>query len=214
MTKPQNKPNKTNVTKTVIIAMLAAVATVLQYLEFPIPVIMPSFLQMDLSDLPELIGAFAVGPVGGVLICLIKNVIHLAVSKSGYVGELANFLLGAVLSLAAGLIYRAKKTKKGALLACVAGTALMAAMSVPINYFIVYPVYIKIMGLENVLRFYTDILPGSDTLLKSLVIFNVPFTLIKGVLVSILAMLIYKPLSRMFVKMNNSFAGKRKNEDG
>ena len=96
-------------------AMLTAVAVGLQYIEISIP-IMPSFIKLDFSDLPELIGAFAYGPLAGVLIALLKNLIHMAVSQSGFVGELSNFLLGASFSLVAGLIYKHKKTKGEAII--------------------------------------------------------------------------------------------------
>lgn len=96
------------------IAMLSAVAFALQFLEFPIP-IMPAFIKLDFSDLPELLAAFAYGPLAGVAVAGIKNLIHLPLSSSMYVGELSNFLLGAVLSVAAGAIYKKHKTKRGAL---------------------------------------------------------------------------------------------------
>lgn len=94
-----------------VTAMLSAVAFVLMYLEIAIP-IMPSFIKFDFSDLPALLGSFALGPVCGVLICLIKNVLHLAFSNSMFVGELSNFILGAVFVAIAGNIYKHKKTKK------------------------------------------------------------------------------------------------------
>ena len=92
-------------------AMLTAVGVALQYIEISIPII-PNFIKLDFSDLPELIGAFAYGPVAGVIICLLRNLIHMAVSQSGFVGELSNFILGAVFALVAGLIYKKMKTKK------------------------------------------------------------------------------------------------------
>ena len=92
-------------------ALLSAVAFVLQFFEFSIP-LMPAFIKMDISDLPELIGAFALGPVSGVLVALIKNLIHLPLSHTGGVGELCNFLLGACFALTAGLIYKHNKTKR------------------------------------------------------------------------------------------------------
>ena len=95
------------------IAMLSAVAFALQFLEFPIP-IMPAFIKLDFSDLPELLAAFAYGPLAGVAVAAIKNLIHLPLSSSMYVGELSNFLLGTVLSVAAGAIYKKHKTKRGA----------------------------------------------------------------------------------------------------
>lgn len=92
--------------------------------------LIPNFIKLDFSDLPELIGAFAYGPVAGVIICLLRNLIHMAVSQSGFVGELSNFILGAVFALVAGLIYKKMKTKKGALLGGTAGAAAMAGISV------------------------------------------------------------------------------------
>ena len=108
----QNEKTKANKTHLIVgCGVLAAVATALQYLEIPSPV---NFIALDFSDLPALLGAFAYGPIAGVLIELVKNVIHLAVSRSGYVGELSNFILGAVFTLTAGLIYQKHKTKKSA----------------------------------------------------------------------------------------------------
>ena len=183
--------------KTRVIAgcgMLTAVAIVLQYLEFPIPFI-PSFIKLDFSDLPELIGAFAYGPLAGVAIALVKNIIHLAVSQSGYVGELSNFILGAVFALVAGLIYKKKKTMKMALLGGVIGAICMAAVSFPSNLFIVYPFYYNFMPKEIVLQAYQAIIPSMKSIEQSLLIFNVPFTFIKGLLCVIISMFIYKPLS-------------------
>ena len=195
---------KTNVTKLTIIALLAAVAVVLQYLEFGVPFV-PSFLKMDLSDIPELIGAFIIGPMGGVVICLVKNLVHLLVSQSAFVGELSNFLLGTVFCVVAGLIYKHKKTKATARVACLLGALAMAIVSLPINYFIVYPIYAQLFGgMETILGLYQTILPAADSLWKALLIFNVPFTLVKGLLCSLVTMLIYKPLSRLFVQMNNA----------
>lgn len=197
-----NQREKSNLTKLVVTAMLAAVAVVLQYLEFGVPLV-PSFLKMDLSDIPELIGAFVIGPVGGVIIALVKNLIHLLVSQSGFVGELANFILGAAFAFTAGIIYKYHKTKKYALLACIAGAAVMTAVSFPVNYFIVYPIYAQLFGgMDTILKLYQAILPAADTLPKALLIFNVPFTLVKGLLCVAVTMLIYKPLSNTFVKMN------------
>ena len=196
---------KSNVTKLTIIAMLSAVAVVLQYLEFPIPALVPSFLKMDLSDIPELIGAFIVGPLGGVIIALVKNLVHLVASQSGFVGELSNFMLGAAFSFTAGMIYKYHKTKKGALIACLVGTLVMAAVSFPTNYFIVYPIYAQLFGgMQTILALYKAILPAADTLWKALLIFNFPFTIVKGLLCVLVTMFIYKPLSRLFVQMNNA----------
>ena len=104
MSKSVEQKTKSNKTRRIVgCGVLTAVAVVLQYIEISIPIV-PSFIKLDFSDLPELIGAFAYGPVVGVLIALLKNLIHMAVSQSGFVGELSNFILGAVFAGVAGLI--------------------------------------------------------------------------------------------------------------
>ena len=123
-------------TKLTVTAMLTAIAVVLQYIEFSIPLV-PSFLKLDFSDLPELIGTFVLGPLWGVVICLLKNIIHLPFGTSGGVGELSNFLLGAVFVVTAGLIYKYHKNKKGAVVACKIGAVAMAVASVIVNFVIV-----------------------------------------------------------------------------
>ncbi|MBQ3904802.1 MAG: ECF transporter S component [Eubacterium sp.] len=176
--------------------MLTAAAVVLQYIEFAIP-IMPSFIKLDFSDLPELIGAFAYGPLAGIIIALLKNLIHMAVSQSGFIGELSNFLLGAVFAGVAGVVYKKNQTKKGALLGGLLGAACMAAVSLPSNLFIIYPLYYNVMGFPEpaILGMYQALLPAVKNMVQALLIFNVPFTLIKGLICVGVSMLIYKPLS-------------------
>ena len=176
--------------------MLTAAAVVLQYIEFASP-IMPSFIKLDFSDLPELIGAFAYGPRAGIIIALLKNLIHMAVSQSGFIGELSNFLLGAVFAGVAGVVYKKNQTKKGALLGGIAGAVCMAAVSLPSNFFIIYPLYYNVMGFPEpaILGMYQALLPAVKNMVQALLIFNVPFTLIKGLICIGISMLIYKPLS-------------------
>ena len=185
--------------------MLTAAAVVLQYLEFPVPIV-PSFIKLDFSDLPELIGAFAYGPVAGIIIALLKNIIHMAVSQSGFVGELSNFMLGAVFAGVAGLIYKHKKTRSGALIGGVAGAAAMAAVSVFTNYFVIYPLYYSVLGFpeEAVLGMYQAILPKIKTIFSALLVFNLPFTAVKGLISVFISMIIYKPLSPVLHGKNNN----------
>lgn len=195
----QTSQNKTRPARLVAgVGMLTAVAVVLQYLEIPIP-LMPSFIKLDFSDLPELIGAFSYGPVAGILIALLKNLTHLAVSQSGFVGELSNFLLGAVFSAVAGLIYTKNHTRTGALLAGLIAAVCMALAAFPINYFVIYPLYYSVFGFpeNSILAMYQAILPSIHSIADALLIFNVPFTLVKGLLCVGIAMLIYKPLSKL-----------------
>ncbi len=178
-------------------AMLAALATVLQYLDFPVPILMPSFVKFDLSDLPALIGSFAYGPLAGVLIEFVKNLIHCAVSKSATVGELSNFILGASFVLTAGLIYKHNKTKKTALIGGIIGAIVMGIISIPSNYYVVYPFYYNFMPEDVVLSAYQKILPSVTSVLQCLFIFNLPFTIVKGLACALIAMPIYKPLTRV-----------------
>ncbi len=177
-----------------ITAMLSAVAFILQFFEFSVP-IMPSFIKLDLSDLPELIGAYALGPVCGILVCLVKNLLHLFVTSTGGVGELSNFILGAIFVLPAALIYKHKKTKRNALIGGILGAVIMGVFSIASNYFLVYPVYYNFLPKDVVLSAYQAILPGMKSILMSLVCFNMPFTIVKGLLSVVISMFIYKPLS-------------------
>lgn len=178
-----------------VTAMLGAVAALLQFLEFPLPFLVPTFVKMDFSELPALLASFSLGPVYGVAVCLIKNCFKLLTTYSGGIGELGNFLMGAAYALTAGVVYRRMKSRRGALLGSVLGSVAMAAVSVPVNYFITYPVYTKLMPLDVIMDAYAAIRPGADGLLTCLVVFNAPFTLLKGILVAALCFMIYKPLS-------------------
>lgn len=175
-------------------AMLSAIAYVLMFLDFSVP-FMPSFIKMDLSELPALIGSFAYGPVAGVIICLIKNVLHLFITTTGGVGELSNFLLGASFVLVAGGVYRFKKTRTGALIGSVLGAVLMGLFSIVSNYFLVYPIYYNFMPKEAILSAYQLIFSGVHNILECLIVFNAPFTCIKGLISVVITFLIYKRLS-------------------
>ena len=146
---------------------------------------MPSFIQMDLSELPALIGSFALGPVCGVVVCLVKNLLHLMITTR----DLVSFVLPA------GLIYRKMKSKKGAVIGSLVGAVIMALVSFPSNYFIMYPVYENFMPMDTIIAAYQLILPSADELWKCLLIFNVPFTFVKALFSVVITMLVYKKLS-------------------
>ena len=182
-----------------VAAMLSAVAFILMFIEFPIPMLIPAFIKMDFSDLPALLGAFALGPVYGVIISFMKNLLHIVIkgTSTACVGELSNFILGAIFSAVAGYLYKHHKSRKTAIIGAVAGAVAMGVLSVPSNYFVVYPAYVQFyhMPLEAILGMYQAILPSAGSLIKCLILFNLPFTLVKGLLDAVLCMLIYKPLS-------------------
>lgn len=201
-----NKTKKSTSKTRIVVGcgMLAAAATALQYLEIPSLI---NFIKLDFSDLPALLAAFAYGPLAGVLVQLVKNVIHLAVSQSGYVGELSNFLLGSVFVLVAGLIYKVKKTKKAAILGGIIGALAMALVSLPSNMYIVYPFYYNFMPKEAVLGVYQTVFNdlfhmNIKSIEQGLLVYNVPFTFIKGLISVVVTTFIYQPL-RPFLKGKN-----------
>lgn len=185
---------KLNARAIAMTGMLSAIAFILMYLQFNVP-LMPSFIAMDLSELPALIGSFVLGPVSGVVICLVKNLLHLMRTSTGGVGELSNFILGAAFVFTAGIIYKKKKTKQGAMMGSLTGAVVMAVFSVFSNYFLVYPVYTNFMPMEAIISAYQAINPHVDSLLDCLIVFNMPFTFIKGMISVIITLLIYKRLS-------------------
>lgn len=181
--------------KLTVTAMLAAVASVLMFIDFSVP-FMPSFIKMDVSEFPALLAAFALGPWYGVAVCLIKNLVNLIVhSSTGGVGELCNFLLGSFFVVPAGLIYAKNKTRKGAIIGSVIGAVCMALLSLPLNYYVTYPIYEKFMPIDVIVGMYQAINPNVDGLFACLLTFNVPFTFLKGMLDVLITVLIYKRLS-------------------
>ena len=150
---------RVNVRYLTVTAMLSAVAYILMFLDFSVP-FMPAFIKMDLSELPALIGSFAMGPLCGVIVCLIKNVLHLFITTTGGVGELSNFILGVAFVLPAGLIYKHKKNRKSALIGSLTGAVFMGIFSVVSNYFLVYPVYYNFMPQDVILAAYQAVNPA------------------------------------------------------
>lgn len=188
---------KINTKKMIVIAMLSAVAIVIYYLDFPVP-LMPPFIKLDLSNVVSLFAGFTMGPVAGVLVALIKNLIHLVIKGMGTtmgIGDIFDFVTSAVFAFTAGLLYKREHTKKGAVIACIIGTVVFTLVSLPLNYFIVYPIYAKAFGgMEAIMGAYQAINPNVNGLFGALCLFNVPFTLVKGILCSLVVILIYKPL--------------------
>lgn len=176
-------------------AMLSAVAFVLMFLDFAMPFLIPNFVKMDISELPALLAAFALGPVYGGAVCLVKNLVHLLITSTGGVGELANFLMGVCFVVPAGILYKKIKSRKGAVIGALVGAVVMAVLSVPINYFISYPFYTNFMPMEVIIGMYQSLRPSVNGLMECLIVFNAPFTLLKGVLTAIVCFLVYKPLS-------------------
>lgn len=175
-------------------AMLGAIGFVLMFLDTSVPV-MPAFIKLDISELPALLASFAYGPLSGAAVCLIKNTLHLLVGHTGGIGELSNFILGCLYVVPAGLIYSRMLSRKGALLGSLAGCVTSAALSLPVNYFLIYPLYGLIMPIQVILEMYQKLDPSCTGLFDALLRFNMPFTFVKELLVCVIAFLVYKRLS-------------------
>ena len=195
------KTKKLNIRALTLTGVMGALAFGLMMLEFSIP-IMPAFIKLDFSELPALITGFAFGPLWGIAVCFIKNLIHVFISSTGAIGEISNFVLGAVFVGVSALIYKHRKNKKWALISCIIASAVMAVFSVFSNYYIVYPLYVKVLGMPEaaILGMYQAILPSVDNLFEAIAIFNLPFNFVKMILVSLICFAIYKRISPIMKK--------------
>ncbi len=192
--------NKKSVLALTTTDMLGAVATILMMLEFSTP-FMPGFIKFDFSELPGVFAAIAISPVSGVLVCLIKNAVHLIVTTTGGIGEVANFILGAAFVLTTGYLYRYIKDKKFSLIVSgVTGSLVMALVSLPVNYYLTYPVYSKMLPIDAIIGMYAELNPSVNSLFEALLVFNVPFNFIKGVICVVIAALLYKSVKPLFKK--------------
>lgn len=196
--------NQKNYTRKIVVTgVLAAVSSILMYLNFSLP-IAPPYLKIDFSDFPALLASYAIGPISGLVVCLIKNLVSLPASSTMGVGELSNFLLSSSFVLCAGIYYKKDKTKKGALTASILGAVLMSSVAILTNYFLVYPAYIKLahIPVDALIGLSSSIIPWVDSVIKIVVIFNGPFTLFKGLLNVLLTFLVYKRLSPLIQGKN------------
>ena len=201
--------NKKFLYKLVITAMMTAVATILMMPVFEIAVpIMPPYIKFDFSDFPALFVGITAGPVYGVIVCLIKNLIHIPLGSTGGIGEIANFVIGAVYVLTASLIHVKLKNRKGIILGGLAGSFTMAAVAYPVNLFIVYPAYVRIYfggSVESVVKTYSVLLPWISGLPQALLVFNTPFNIAKGLILTLIAFLAYLPLQPVLQKLEQKF---------
>ncbi len=193
--------SKVGVRIIVQIGMLSAIAVVLMLFEVPLP-FAPSFYEIDFSEVPVLVGCFVMGPLAGAAIELIKILLNFVINgtMTAGVGEIANFIIGCALCVPAGIIYKKNRTRKGALIGMASGTVLMVAAGCVMNAFVLLPVYAKAFGMPmEALVGMGSAVNSHITSLSTFVIFAVaPFNLLKGVLVSLIVLLIYKKISPVF----------------
>lgn len=186
-----------NTDKLVKISLLSAIALILRYIEFPIIPIFP-WLQIDFSDVPALLGGFGFGPIVGVVIELVKNVLIVFIkgTGSGFVGEVANFLIGSSLVLPAALIYHRSKSKKTAILGLFVGIIFMEVFAIIVNVYFLLPAFGMKMSSAQILQYITVGL--------------IPFNGVKGIMVSILTYVLYKKVSVSIFKAEPNFGSQEK----
>ncbi len=187
-----------NVRYMVQVAMLAAIAVILMLFEIPLP-FAPTFYKIDLSEVPVLIGCFAMGPMAGVLIEFLKIVLHLLIygTTTAFVGDIANFVIGCAFVLPAAWIYKKVHTRRGAVISLVVGTACLVVIGCLVNAYVLLPAYAAAfdMPLDSLVAMGTAINPAIDGLTMFVILCVAPFNLVKGVVVSILVFLLYKHIS-------------------
>ena len=192
-----NTINKTR--KLVEIGMLGAIATVLMLFEFPIPFIAPPFYELDFSEVPVLVGAFALGPFAGAAIELVKILINLLINgtATAFVGEIGNYILGCSFVIPAAMIYQKKKSKKNALVAMVVGTITMTIFGCILNAYVLLPTYAAAFGMPiDAIVGLGSAINGNITNVMTFVMIAVaPFNILKGIAVSTITLLIYKHIS-------------------
>lgn len=185
--------------KIAMIGMFSAVAGILMLFEFPLPMIAPPFYELDLSELPVLICGFAFGPVAGVVTEFLKVLIKLFIksTSTAFVGDLANFAVGCTMILPATILYHLKKSKTSAVVSCIVGTICMAIFGTMFNAIYLIPAFSKLyrIPLDAIIAMGTAINASITDIVSFVVICVGPLNVIKGTIVSVFAILVYKPLS-------------------
>ena len=202
------KKNKHLIMKIAQVGILSAIATILYLIRFPLPFIFPSFLDIQFSNLPAIIGGFAVGPIGGCIIVIIKTILKLFIEGTGtsYVGELADVIIGIMVVLTTSLLYKQKKTKKRAAFSLGVGSILWIVSGILANWLVLVPFYIEFFmnGNVNIFIGMCSVIPGineSNYMMMYLIFGAGLFNLLLSTLTSLVTFFVYKRISILFDKM-------------
>lgn len=195
-----------NIKKIAIIALFSALSAILMYFDFPLP-IAPTFMKMDLSELPVIIGGFILGPVGCIAIAVLKVFIKFVLKGTSimFFGELANIIGSITYSLPASILYNSFKTKKGAIIGLLIGILLSSAVCTICNALFLFPVYINVfhMSEEVIIKMCSAILPFIDSMTKVYIFSVLPFNIIKFSITSIITYFFYKNISKHIKNLLN-----------
>lgn len=180
------------------LSLLSVIAFLFMYIEFPLAFIAPPFIKIDLSDIPALIGGFAMGPVAGITIELVKCILTFFVrgTTTGGVGELSNFIVGALFVGLSAKFYSRHRTYRGAVVGLLLGVVGMTVVATLSNYFVVFPLYGKIMPMDAIINMGRAVTPRVNTLWDLMIYCIVPFNLVKGLIISAATLVLYKRISR------------------
>ena len=180
------------------LSLLSVIAFLFMYIEFPLAFIAPPFIKIDLSDIPALIGGFAMGPVAGITIELVKCILTFFVrgTTTGGVGELSNFIVGALFVGLSAKFYSRHRTYRGAVVGLLLGVVGMTVVATLSNYFVVFPLYGKIMPMDAIINMGRTVTPRVNTLWDLMIYCIVPFNLVKGLIISAATLVLYKRVSR------------------
>ena len=197
-TKTSASSRKAMITKLTSTAVLSAMAVLLMYLEFNLP-FMPSFLKFDFSELPVLVGSYALGPWYGVLIELLKNLIHLPATGTAGIGEASNFLTGSIYVFTAGSIYKKNRTRKGTIISMAIATLALGVIACPLNYFVTLPLYGTVLHfpMEAIVGMASAVNPMVSSKISLIFWVFLPFNLFKGLVISFFTFWVYKPISNI-----------------
>mgnify|MGYP003178636162 FL=1 len=190
---------KTKVNKTVIMAMLSAIAVILMYFDFPIPFIAPGFYKIDFSEIPVLIGSFMLGPCAGVIIEAVKVILHFCMNgtTTAFVGDFANFILGCMYVVPAAIIYHTKKTRKMAMISLIAGGVILVIAGMLLNAWYLLPKYSELYGipLDVLIAMGTKVNASITDVFSFVALAVAPFNIIKALIDGIVTVILYKYLS-------------------
>lgn len=180
----------------VLVGMLAALSYVLMLIHLPFKHL--GFLEVEFSDIPAIIAGFAYGPIAGILVELIKNLIKvLTATTTGGVGELANFFVNIAFVIPSSILYRRLKGKYRIVTTCTIATICMMIMGIIVNYFITVPLYCNLYGLDIVISLAQSTIPAIKNELSLILIGITPFNLLMGIMMSVVSLLVYKPFHKV-----------------
>lgn len=181
------------------IGILATISYFLRFIEFPLP-IFPVFLKLDISDVPAVFGGLAMGPAAGFIILTIKNIMQIISggSSTGGIGEIANLVIAGAYVVVVCMAYKKLRSKKGVIIGSIIGTIAMAITGAIIDYYVIFPLYAKIMiPMEQIIQMGQIINPRVTDLYKFMIWLVIPFNIIKGVLTTIVILPLYEKMSKI-----------------